>query len=89
MVAYILRSQKTGRYYTGVTEDLAARLQQHNAGRTSSTRHGVPWEVVYSRSCENRSLAVQLEREIKSRGAKRFLESQEYFKILRGVAQPG
>jgi predicted GIY-YIG superfamily endonuclease len=32
---YILRSQTTGRYYIGSTQDLAARLKHHNCGGTA------------------------------------------------------
>ena len=32
MVVYVLRSESTGRYYTGCTEDLENRLHEHNAG---------------------------------------------------------
>jgi GIY-YIG catalytic domain len=40
---YILRSDKTGRLYTGHTSDLGRRLAEHNSGMTTSTRHGAPW----------------------------------------------
>ncbi|MFN0157512.1 MAG: GIY-YIG nuclease family protein [Bacteroidota bacterium] len=75
MVVYILRSRKTGRYYTGVAEEIGIRLGQHNAGRNSSTRNGTPWEIVYTRKCDTRSEALEQEKHIKSRGAGRFLES--------------
>jgi len=75
MVVYILRSQKTKKYYTGVTEDLATRLEQHNAGRNSSTRRGVPWDFTYTKSYGSRSEALKRERLIKSRGAGGFLRT--------------
>ncbi len=75
MIVCILRSRKTRRYYTGVTEDLDVRFGQHYEGRNSSTRSGVPWEIVYTKKCDTRSQALQQEKQIKSRGAGRFLES--------------
>ncbi len=45
---YILQSRKSGRYYTGHTEDIEKRLKQHNSGENTSTRRGIPWEMVYS-----------------------------------------
>ena len=44
---YVLRSEKTGRRYTGACEDLHRRLHEHNTGHTRSTRHGSPWTVIH------------------------------------------
>ncbi len=44
---YILRSDTTLRYYTGSTEDLPNRVQEHNSGENKSTRHGIPWRLVH------------------------------------------
>ncbi len=71
---YILFSQRTGRYYVGSTEDISRRLREHNAGRSLSTRAGVPWEVVHLEGCSKRSAAVLLENRIKSGGIRRYLE---------------
>jgi hypothetical protein len=40
---YILRSEDTGRYYTGSTEDIDKRVIDHNGGRVESTRAYRPW----------------------------------------------
>ena len=72
--AYILKSLKHGRYYTGHTDDLDERLKQHNNGETRSTKSGIPWERVFERECASRAEAMQLEKKIKKRGAKRFLD---------------
>ena len=43
---YLLESRGAeGGFYTGVTDDLAARLSAHNDGKVSSTRNGRPWEI--------------------------------------------
>jgi predicted GIY-YIG superfamily endonuclease len=34
---YILRSIPTGRFYTGSTQNIAARLEKHNAGHSTAT----------------------------------------------------
>ena len=64
---YIIQSVPTpGRYYTGLTSDVAARLEAHNAGRCPHTASGRPWrlDVVIEFSDEQR--AVRLERYLKS-----------------------
>ena len=60
---YRLQSNFTGKYYTGQTQDLE-----------KSTKHGTPLKLIYSSECYSRSEAMILEKRIKKRGAKRFLE---------------
>ena len=72
--AYILQSEKTLKYYTGSTAGLEGRLKKHNSGETLSTRDGVPWKLIHFEGFETRSEAIKKEMQIKSRGAKRYLE---------------
>ncbi|HAC25531.1 MAG TPA: excinuclease ABC subunit C [Cytophagales bacterium] len=73
-IVYILFSERTKRYYSGQTQDLENRLNEHNRGETSSLKSGIPWTLVWSYSCASRSEAMQLEKKIKKRGAGRFLD---------------
>ena len=73
--AYILQSQKTQRYYIGSSEDIENRLEEHNSGETKSIRKGIPWKLIHSEQFETRAEAVKKEKQIKARGAKRYLES--------------
>ena len=73
MWVYILRSIQTGKFYCGQTLDPDRRLLEHNAGKTTSIKHGIPWEMVWKTEVSDRSEAVRLENKIKKRGAKRFL----------------
>ena len=64
---YILESEsQPNRYYTGLTSNLAARLDAHNAGRCKHTASGRPWrlDVVVTFADERR--AVEFERYLKS-----------------------
>ena len=63
---YILRSAVTSRFYIGSTQDLQARLLQHNAGASKATRRGVPWTLLHSETFATRTLAVQRERYLKT-----------------------
>ena len=66
-IVYILRSQSApGRYYVGLTSNMAARLAAHNAGHCTHTATGRPWEtdVVIKFTDERR--AVDFERYLKS-----------------------
>ncbi len=71
---YILQSQTTGRFYTGITDRLHAREGEHSSGQTISTRGGGPWKLVYSEACENRSLAAKREHQIKSWKSQRSIQ---------------
>jgi putative endonuclease len=70
---YILYSSKLACYYTGCTSNIARRLEHHNSGQNRFSKKGVPWELVASFECSDKKSALQLERKIKSRGAKRYL----------------
>jgi putative endonuclease len=70
-VVYALKSLKTGRIYLGQTEDLAARLERHNAGAVDSTREDRPWNAVAQEGFATREEARWLEYRLKrSRGAR-------------------
>jgi len=64
---YILQNPH-GKFYVGQTENLVARLEDHN--RTDCfdghfTRKNGPWRLVWSEMHESRSSAVGRERQIK------------------------
>ncbi len=49
-------------------------MLEHNSGETTSIKNGIPWVIVWRKEVETRREAMQLEKKIKSRGAKRFIE---------------
>jgi len=56
-----------GSLYTGITNDLARRHRQHNAGTASRyTRSRLPVELVYQEPRRGRSSALKREAAIKS-----------------------
>ncbi len=73
---YILRSLKNGRHYTGISTDLERRLQEHNNGKTKSTRPHIPYERIWESKPMSKSDALKLEIKIKKRNAKKFLQDQ-------------
>ena len=74
MFVYILFSKISSRYYVGQTINIENRLKRHNKGIVPSTKGGVPWKIVLTLEVSNRSEAMILEKKIKKRGAKRFLD---------------
>ena len=75
---YIIFSASSNRYYVGSSQDVGERLRRHNVNHSKSTKGKGPWLLVKSFEFETRSEAILLERKIKKRGAKRFLEGLEF-----------
>lgn len=62
---YILRC-KDGSLYTGITTDVAARLEVHRSGKGAKyTRGRGPLELVYTEECGDHSAALKREIAIK------------------------
>ncbi|HTL81460.1 MAG TPA: GIY-YIG nuclease family protein [Bacteroidia bacterium] len=72
---YILYSMSRDRYYVGQTENIENRLASHNAGRTPSTKNGIPWKLVFSEILPSRSEAMKREVEIKSKKRRAYIET--------------
>jgi putative endonuclease len=64
--AYVLRSRATGRFYTGATSDLQARLVQHNTDQSISTKNRGPWDLVHQEEFDTLAEAMRRERHFKS-----------------------
>ncbi|RXJ44413.1 GIY-YIG nuclease family protein [Gelidibacter gilvus] len=75
---YILYSQKRSRYYVGQTDNIEKRLIRHNKGLVDSTKSGAPWELIFTEKVNTRSNALMLEKKIKKRGAKRYIEDNQF-----------
>lgn len=71
-LVYILECAD-GTLYTGITDDLPKRLSVHGTDKGAKyTRGRGPFQVVYTRVCHDRRLALKLEYKIKqlNRGQK-------------------
>jgi putative endonuclease len=77
---YVLQSQSTGKHYVGQTQDLAARISQHNDPTRSKTKFTAkdpgPWIVIHQEEHSTRSEAMRRERWLKSGVGREWLERQ-------------
>ncbi len=73
---YVLLSTVDGRWYTGATADLRARMKQHAMARVRSTRKRLPLELAYYEACLNRDDAFRRERYLKTGRGKRYLKQR-------------
>jgi putative endonuclease len=69
---YVLQSEKDGKLYKGISNDVRRRLSDHNSGRAPATRHRRPFILVYQEEFPMRAAAMARER---------------YFKTAEGGAQ--
>ena len=70
---YILQSLRDGKYYIVETANVESRLSFHNAGKQRSTKHRIPFRLIFSENFQNREEALIREKQIKSwKGGKAF-----------------
>jgi putative endonuclease len=70
---YILNSIAfPDRFYTGVTEDLRARLAKHNAGEVSYTSKFKPWQLKTYIAFSEQKQAFAFEKYLKSSSGRAF-----------------
>jgi putative endonuclease len=72
---YVLRSQKNGKYYIGITKDVETRLAQHNRGVGKSTRSGRPWNLAYIEEYNSWSEAARRETQLKNQKSRLYIEN--------------
>lgn len=73
---YVLRSDKTGMFYTGTTNNLRRRLEEHNKGKVFYTKSKLPVKLVYFEACLNKNDAYRRERYLKTGMGKRYLKNR-------------
>jgi predicted GIY-YIG superfamily endonuclease len=74
---YILRSlESPGHYYVGVTGDLRARLEKHNAGEVAHTSKHGPWAVKTYVAFSDEKQALAFEKYLKSASGRAFAKKR-------------
>ena len=76
---YILYSKSIDQYYVGISHDPETRLYYHNLGKKGWTKKGIPWELVFKKEFNDKNIAVQKEKFIKSQKSIEFIK-----KIISG-----
>ena len=81
---YILELSN-GKNYTGMTKDMAVRLEQHSTGMSISTKAYRPVKLIWLQGNVTRETARNLEMKIKRTGAKRFMKTYPLGNLGMGV----
>jgi len=72
LFVYILKSQKDGSYYVGLSDNYERRLAEHNAGKVKSTKSRTPWVKVHLDEFYTRLEAREREKYLKSAAGRRY-----------------
>lgn len=73
---YLLRSEKNSQWYTGSTNDLRKRLEEHNKGKSRYTKNNGPYKIIYYEACVDEKDARSREKYLKSGMGKRYLKNR-------------
>jgi len=79
---YVLESFKNKSWYIGCTNDLKSRFNEHNRGKSESTRTSVPFKLIYYEACLDRKDAFKREKYLKSGYGRRWLKKRLKFYFL-------
>ena len=69
----MLQSLKDGDLYTGFTENLKLRFEQHNKGLVESTKDRRPFKLIYYEACLDKNDTIRREKYLKTFHGKLFL----------------
>jgi putative endonuclease len=73
---YVLKSLKDDKLYTGWTDNLNHRINEHNRGNVVATASRKPLKLVYYEACVNKQKAVKREKYFKTGFGRRFLKGR-------------
>jgi putative endonuclease len=73
---YVIYSEKFDKIYIGMSTDLEKRVFAHNHLPKGWTKNFRPWVLVYSEKFEDKSNALNREKELKSHKGRDFIRQQ-------------
>ena len=79
---YVLESLKDGKRYIGYTDNLRRRIEEHQKGKSLSTKPRLPMKLIYFEACTDKEDAQRREEYFKATGGRRFLAKRlrSYYK---------
>jgi predicted GIY-YIG superfamily endonuclease len=73
---YILQSVTGEHFYTGITDDLVARLTKHNSGAVTHTAKYRPWKIKTYVTFSDEARAIVFEKYLKSGSGRAFAKAR-------------
>ena len=82
---YILLSLKDNKWYTGYSNDLKRRFEEHNKGLVYATKKRRPFKLIYYEACLDEDDAKAREEYLKSGMGKRYIRNRLKFYFNKNV----
>ncbi len=73
---YILQSELDNKFYTGYTNNIELRFEQHKEGQVKSTKNRRPLKLIYFEACLNQQDATHREKYLKTHYGKMFIRNR-------------
>jgi len=73
---YVLQSLRDMAFYTGYTQNLKLRFEQHKKGIVESTKDRRPFKLIYYEACLDQNDALRREKHLKTYHGKMFLKNR-------------
>ncbi len=73
---YVLQSTSDKYFYTGYTNNLKERINDHNTGQVKSTINRKPLTLIYFEGCLNQQDATHREKYLKTTYGKRYIKNR-------------
>jgi putative endonuclease len=73
---YVLKSTKDDEWYTGCTNNIKRRLEEHNTGKVPSTKERIPFVLIYCEMSPNAKDSYKREKYLKSGPGKKYLRNR-------------
>lgn len=73
---YVLKSLSFDRIYIGLTDNVEKRLEEHNSGKTKSTKGYKPYELAFVEQFKTRIEAREREKFLKSGSARKRIKEK-------------
>jgi putative endonuclease len=71
-----LQSLVDYKFYTGFTQNIKERINNHNLGKVSSTNRRRPLKIIYFEASLNKSDALKREKYLKTSYGKRYIKNR-------------
>lgn len=71
---YVLQSLKDDKLYTGYSNNLKRRFEEHNSGKVSITKNRKPFKLIYYEAYQNQQDATEREKYFKSGWGRTYLK---------------
>jgi len=73
---YVLKNKTDNEFYTGCTNNLRKRFNQHNEGMVTATKKRLPMELICHEMCQNQEDAHKREQYLKTGMGKRHIKNR-------------